>query len=409
MGRRGGLRTWISLIVAGAIGLAAPAAWAQTIIRRAPDPQLREEPRRVPLVLTPTLTVEQEYNDNILLNNNDKRWDFITRFTPGLALEVEQPLYRLAAEYSFSAEIFAREPSLNRAFDVHNFFLDGRYRVSPQLTLNLSDTFIFTTSTNLLGAEAVATGRTRGYSNGLSGWAGWQFDPRTAARAGGSWTLLRFDESDLQDSDVYRVDVALDRALTRRLTGTLGYEFGFFDIDREEELTTHTPRLGATYRFTETLTGSVLGGPTLEVTDRGTRVTPQVTARLAQRLKWGLLSADYSRTLGTAAGLGGTTVNQSVGAYALLSTLMKGLTVEFGPRYSIVKSHDDRIDIQSLILPLLATYRFTPWLALVASYNFFQQRSDSRITDTAQAFLATDVDQNRVSIGLQVGYPIRFD
>jgi hypothetical protein len=403
-----GLPAWAGVIVACVIGLAAPAAWAQAT-QRPPDPKQLEGPRRVPLTLTPTLTLEEEYNDNILLNNNDKRWDFITRFTPGLALEVERPIYRLTAAYSFSAEIFARESSLNRAFDVHNFILDGFYRASPRLTLILSDTFTFTTSTNLLGTEGVATGRSRGFSNALSGGAAWQFDPRTTLRGGASWTVLRFDRSELQDSDVYRASADVDRALTHRLSGSLGYEFGFLDVEREEELTTHTPRLSLTYRFTETLTGSVVGGPTFEVTDSGTRVTPAVTASLRQRLKWGSLGADYSRTVGTAAGLGGTTVNQSVGASALLTTPLKGLTVGFGPRYSIAESDDDRIDVKSFSLPLSATYRFTRWLALVASYQFFQQRSHSRITDVAGASLANDVDQNRISIGLQFGYPIRFD
>src|SRR3989442_10056034 len=55
---------------------------------------------------------------------------------------------------------------------------------------------------------------------------------------------------------------------------------------------------------------------TFEVSDRDNRVTPTVSASLRQRLKWGFLSADYSRTLGTAAGLGGPTINQSVGAPA---------------------------------------------------------------------------------------------
>jgi len=400
------------VIVACAIGLAAPAAWAQAT-RRPADPQPLEGPRLAPLVLRPTLTLEEEYNDNVLLNNNDKRWDFITRFTPGLALEVEQPVYRLSAAYSFSAEIFAREPGLTHVFDQHRFILDGLYRVSPPLTLNLSDTFSLTTNTNLLAAEGVATGRSRGYSNALSGGAAWQFDPRTTLRGGASWTVLRFERRELRGSDVYRANVDVDRALTRRLNVTLGYEFGFLDVEREENLTTHTPRLGLTYRFTETLTGSVVGGPTFEVSDRDNRVTPTVSASLRQRLKWGFLSADYSRTLGTAAGLGGPTINQSVGASAQLATLTKGLTVEFGPRYSIVESQDDRnpdrIDVKSLSLPLSATYRFTRWLALVASYQFFHQRSDSRITDVAGASLANDVDQNRISIGLQFGYPIRFD
>jgi len=88
-------------------------------------------PRRAPLTLTPTLTIEEEYNDNILSNNDDRRWDFITRFTPAIALEWESAIHRLAAAYSFSAELFAREPGRNHIFDRRDFFLDPLYRVDP--------------------------------------------------------------------------------------------------------------------------------------------------------------------------------------------------------------------------------------------------------------------------------------
>jgi hypothetical protein len=397
------------------VTLLAPEAGAQGARRplqpgQPQDPQDLQQPRRAPMTLTPTLTITEEYNDNVFLNNDFKEWDFITGFTPGFTFEVEQPTYRLAAAYSFTAEIYARNPGLNHAFDRHSLAADALWRPTPRLTLSAFETFAFTTDTNLVAPEGVATGRDRAWSNSLGGAASWQLDPRTTLRGGGSWTVIRFDSDDLRDSDAYRLDVAVDRTLTPRLTGSLSYEVAFFNIDREQDVMTHTPRVGAIYRFTETLTGVLRVGPTFEIEEDGDMfILPAITASLRQRTAWGSVGADYNSTVGTAGGLGGTTFNQSIGATAQITTLMRGLVVEFGPRYSIVESRDDEIDVRSFTLPLSATYRITPWMALVGSYTFFHQRSDSRITDDAGFALAADADQNRVWVGVQFGLPVRFD
>jgi len=395
-----------ALVVAGL----APCAGAQEPFRRPRDPQELQEPRRAPLTVTPSLTVAEEYNDNILLNNDDRRWDVITQFSPGIALEVGSPTYRLTGSYFFTAEVFARHPELNHAFDRHHLTLDGVWRPTPRLTLTLGELFSFSTDTNLITTEGVATGRDRAFSNALTLGAAWLLDPRTTLRGGVGWALLRFDRRELIDSDTYRADAAVDHAFTPRVTGTGAYEVARFVIQREPDVTTHTPRLGVRYRFTETLTGVLLAGPTVELIEGdGTRVTPAITAGLHQRFRWGTLSADYTRAVGTAGGLGGPTVNQSVGLFAQLTTLARGLVVEAGPRYSRVESHDDRIDVDAVTVPLQLTYRMTSWAALVVSYVLFHQRSDTRLLTPAGTPLANDVDQNRFRVGLQLGLPVRLD
>jgi hypothetical protein len=400
-------------VVLCTLALAAPGAEAQalrpTLDRPTLDPQQREGPRRAPLTLTPSLGIEEEYDDNVLLNNEDRRWDFITRFRPGLTVEAEEPRWRLAGAYSFSAELYARNPHLSRAFDAHDLALEALWRATPHVTLTLTDTFAFSTATNLLAPEGVATGRNDALSNGLAGGAAWDLSRLATLRGGASWTAQRFERQELRDSDVWRVDVAAERALGPQVRGVLGYEGAVFDIEDEDEVTAHTPRIGLTYRFTEHLTGTLNGGPTFEVRDDDTRITPALRAGLQQRVAWGVLGLDITRGLGTAGGLGGTTVNESVGGLVQVTTLRKGLTVEFGPRYSIVESHDDDIDVRSLTLPVSAAYRFTPWLALVASYTFFSQRSDSTLTTSAGTPVANDVDQNRLAVGVTLGYPVRFD
>jgi len=398
--------------------LAASPAAAQFPLLQQPgqpgaflDPQELEPTRRAPLTIVPSFTLSEEYNDNVFLDNGNRKSDFITGFTPGIAISYERPTYRLAAGYNFTAELFAKETEESHAFDRQNFFLDTMWKVDPFLTLSLTDTFIFSTDTNLIAKESVATGRDRSSSNVLGVGAAYQLTEFWTLRGGASYTLERFSRSGLQDSDVYRVNVGADRRLSSRLTVGAGYEFGYFDIDNEEKTTTHTPRIGATWRATDTITLALSGGPTFEIRNSGdTRVTPAITASYAQRVWFGSVGLSYDRSVGTASGLGGPTDDDIVSGYINVTTLMRGLTVQFLPRYSNIQSpHSDKVDIQSLTLALAASYRITDWVAVIGGYQFFHQRSDSTAVSSNGLAIANDADQNRLFFGLTFGYPIKFD
>jgi hypothetical protein len=378
---------------------------------RGVGPQELQAPRRAPLTFTPSITVAEEYNDNIFLDNRNRESDFITTFTPGFSLNAASETYDIAASYYFTSELYAKNSNLSHAFDRHALSLDALYRVDPRTTLTLTDTFTFDTNTNVVSAEGVATGRDRAWGNSLALGASWQADPRTTLHGGVAWSVLRFQREDLIDSDVYRADVGVDRTLTPRLSGSLSYEFDFFDIEQQDNVYAHIPRAGVTYRFTPTLTGALSAGPIIEIPENGdTRITPAVSASLRQRLAWGAVGLTYDRALGTAGGLGGPTENQTIGAYLEVTTVLKGLTLDVNPRYSIVESaFGNAIDVDGFTMPVTATYRFTPWLAVVGSYIFFHQRSDSTVTTTTGTALANDVDQNRLWLGVQLGYPIRFE
>ena len=375
------------------------------------DPQELEQPRRAPFTITPSITITGEYNDNIFIDNSHKVSDFILGFTPGLALAIERPTYRLAAAYNFTAEIFAKETNESNAFNRQNFFLDTLWRVDPFVTLSLTDTFIFSNDTNLISREAVATGRDRSLSNVLGAGVAWQVAPLWLLRSDLSWTTERFNASDLQDSDVYRVAVTAERRFSRQITGDVGYEFGYFDVQREEKTTTHTPRVGISWQPTATISLTLRGGPSFEIKDNGdTRVTPAVSAAYRQRLSFGAVGLSYDKAIGTAGGLGGTTDNQLISGFVDVTTLLRGLVIQFLPRYAIEESpNSSAIDVQSFTMALQATYRLTSWMSLIGGYQFFRQRSDSTALNSAGNTIANDADQNRLFFGLTFGYPIRFD
>jgi len=374
------------------------------------DAQNLEPLRKAPLTILPSLTITGEYNDNIFLDNHNRVSDFILGLTPGLAVVYERPTYRLTAGYNFTAELFATETQQSHAFDRQNFWLDSRWRVDPQLTFTLSDAFIYSADTNLVSTSGVATGSNRSYSNNLAGGVAWQLDPFWTLRANAGWTLERFG-SGLEDSDVYRIGVGAERRLTPLLTGTTGYEFAYFNIKGEPNFVTHTPRIGARWQVTETIGLSLSAGPSFELREDGqTHVTPAVSAGYSQRVPFGALGLSYDRSIGTAAGLGGPTDDDLITGYVTVTTLLRGLTIQFLPRYSVVESpHGNRIDIRAFTAALYTTYRLTDWVSLIGGYQFFHQRSDSTVVTRIGTPIAADADQNRVFVGVQFGYPIRID
>jgi len=362
---------------------------------------------RGPFMIIPTLTIAQEYNDNVFLNNANRKSDYITHASPGLRVVMESPGYRLSGGYFATAEKYLHETQLDSLFHTQGLFIESTYLVTPLVTLTFNDTLTASDYTNTASAEGIATGRTRAVSNTLAPGVTWQIDPRTSLGFLGSYTLQRFHSNNAHDSDVYGLNVNLNYDLTRRLRGTIGYQVSYLDIEGQAGTTAQSPRAGLTYQFTPTLTGSVSGGPTF-ITGSEDKVSGAGTVSLTQRLAFGSASAFYDRSIAVAGGLGGPTENQSVGGVLRVTTLAQGLTLDLAPTYTTSNSvGQGRIDVNALRVVARANYQVTPWMGLLVSYNFFQQHTESALTATG--LTVNDVDQNRVFLGLQFGFPIRKD
>jgi len=132
-------------IVGIAFCLLASHAWARNLDRGARAtshrrlapgrPEFLKAPsappaERGPVTLRPSISVSEEYNDNVSLNNQTRQWDLITGFSPAITLFVTRPSYELRGGYSFTAELYERESHLNNAFDRQNFVATGLYRAA---------------------------------------------------------------------------------------------------------------------------------------------------------------------------------------------------------------------------------------------------------------------------------------
>jgi hypothetical protein len=360
------------------------------------------------VTLTPSLSVSEEFNDNIFSDNENRQWDFITSFTPALALYVNGPAYQLNAGYSFSADIYARESSLSNAFARQNLVASGFYQLTPRLMVTASEAFTYDANSNAFSTQNFSAGSQESWTNHLSPGVSWQMTPLNNLSLRATYDLLRYGgEGSAVDSDTYSFQGTLTHAFTPRFSGNVGYNFTYRDPRGEDDSTTHTPTVGFSYVLTPTLTASITGGASITELGGDTFVTPTGTVTLVQVFSFGLASLQYSRGVGVAGGLGGTNDTQTVSGTLTLSTLLRDLFVVLRPTYSeseSLSSDDSRsVDVKSFTLYLGARYQLAQYVTVFGGYTFLLQRTGGSSANQV------DIDQNRVRVGLQFGYPINFD
>jgi hypothetical protein len=365
---------------------------------------LAVQTQRGPITLVPSISVSEEYNDNLFSDNNNRQADFITGFNPGLTLLVNRPNFELSAGYSFSAEIYAKETSFSGPFNRQTFLGTSLYRVSPRLTFSLADAFLYDRNGNI--TTQGPTGRQESWTNTFTPAMAWQMTPRSSLNLNATYAAVRFPGNGTGvDSDSYGFQTALGYTFTPRFTGTLGYGFNYLDFKQGDDSITHTPAVGFVYRLTPTLTGIVTGGPAITEIGGRTSVSPAGTVSLTQTFLWGSASVQYTRSVGTG-GFGGTNDTQAASG-TLAVVALRGLTLAFTPTYttsdSVNSQQGGQVDVQTFTLGLSALYQISRFVSVFAGYNFLHQRTGGSSSEQA------NIDQNRARVGVQFGYPINFD
>lgn len=101
------------------------------------------EPAFAKLEITPSVSVGEEYNDNIYLTETDREDDFITKISPAISLKYAiQPL-DLSLDYSLNFKFYGNHSDLNETSigEVQTVQFKNQYRPLKLLFIDLSDTY----------------------------------------------------------------------------------------------------------------------------------------------------------------------------------------------------------------------------------------------------------------------------
>ena len=331
------------------------------------------------IVATPSLTISEEYDDNIRLTAKNPQRDFISALRPGLRLEVKDHPWYLTLAGSVRGELFAKHSELNN-YDNQEGSASFEFRPERPFSLSLTDTFTRSTNPALVAPEAgIATGRFTSTSNAITPAATYQFTPRTGLRFQYTFGILRFDSPDARDSDTHEAIATLQHQFTPRTSGDISYTFTRFKVEGSPDRDAHSPRLGIVFAYSPTVkfvtsTGVVF----LEQEDGSEEVTLASSTRYEQEFKQGRFSIGYERNAGVAGLLGVTSVSQSVTAAASYQPI-RSLTLAVDTSLAETESSGPsrtRVDFLTFLGGLRISYQLLRWLSLEASYRY--QRQDDR-------------------------------
>ena len=79
--------------------------------------------------------------------------------------------------------------------------------------------------------------------------------------------------------------------------------------------------------------------------------------------------------------------------------MLGGVNLTLAPRYTTAKS--STVNAKTFALDLAASYTINRWASMFGSYALLHQRSRGSVGS-----IAGDIDQNRLSFGLLVRYPV---
>jgi hypothetical protein len=335
--------------------------------------------------------VGEVYDDNLFSTPTRRRADFISRFSPALEAGYRSAPLTLLARYGFDAEIYAQHPELNDAQARQEASVELQGRPTPTLRLALTGAFLETQTAGELNVETgLSAGRVRAQRMSLATSAGWQLGPRTEATA----------EGETADDEVaggistrtYTAGVRLERELTPRDAGRVGYTFRRFVFDGAETRTAQAALVGWRHVFTPRTSLLLDAGARLS----DSSVSPEVSASLRHRLQRGELSLTYVRTETTAIGQVGTLTAESVTALAAWEARR---SLRFRAAPGIFRTEQAGFEAMVYGLNLEASYQLTRGIALEATYGFTLQRGSTAATTPPDPEIARNIVVLRITFG----------
>jgi hypothetical protein len=360
---------------------------------------------------TPSLTVDERYDDNIFGVANNEISDFITQFTPEFSLAYDTAVFNFLLGYRVTGEIYADHSELDNFGENQRGRLEFGYRASPVLTLGLSafaartndPTSFLQPAPTSVGAPptpggvvpppTVTLGRQTSYQYGLTASASYQFDPRWSGVA--SYSFSGVDQDGTGSSTEHIGSVGARYQLTREDQLSATVSGGVLKAENESAVSVVTLLPGWSREWSERLTTNLAAGP--QFTDGNLDVA--VNASLSYHIQRELsLFVGYSFETSLAVGESGAQTVSALSAGLSYQPLRELTARVYGAwnRSSPLQDTSSAETTDTYSAGLSVSYLINRWLTAFFSYQFSLSTNGDSIRN------------NEVTVGLTASYPIPF-
>ena len=347
--------------------------------------------------LAPSLTVNEGYDDNINLSSGSKDSGFTTTVIPQLMLSYKTVNADLSFSYQASAQFVNGQSVLNTVS--HLASLNSRYQLSQTTQLQIQDGFAYSPDATVINPTGVVTARTNQYSNSVSATVSQKLSALTSVNVMYTYSILRYESSDLVDSDAHGVQLTMSQEFTHAdtINTTIGINYFIFDTGDSEK--TYLLSLGWMHHFSKTFSLNATGGANL-FQDTNNHYTPSGLFNVVMEKSWKHTSAILTaqQNLGVSGGVvSGIVVNQAV-----ILSIQERLTQKLGANLSGIYATNKSVSGSAINTVTYSgvvgfDYQILVWLKGQMQYTYYQQDSHGTASDT--------IRRNQGFLGLRATLP----
>ena len=202
------------------------------------------------VIITPKISISEEYDDNIFLTKDNPDSDWITTVSPGIGIDIESNKNGLELDYTFGWVRYFNKTSNDNMR--HSGYLKFWQKLAEHLKFNLEDRYLKSDDifdenlTPILPSQRISNNRSRYQRNDATANIEYEFGPNSKFTAGYVYNILDNQDPTLQDVTEKGPFVGLSHSFDSKNSVAFDYRFAEYDY---------------------TQSGSSEAGPDIEVQD----------------------------------------------------------------------------------------------------------------------------------------------
>ena len=206
---------------------------------------------------TPSISLREEYDDNIDLTADDEEEDFITTITPGISLGYDTERLKLSLDYRFIAYFYMHNSSENDTS--HNAQLDSTLTILRDiLFLKVTDSYSRVTIDQR--RQVVQDNRNVNTTDlnrfTVNPYLEYPLSGTLKVKTGYTYENIWYKEEEGDDEEIHLATAGLIKEISPKLTASLFYSYSIHDLKNDgdnEDYNGQDVVLGASYQLTQKL------------------------------------------------------------------------------------------------------------------------------------------------------------
>lgn len=204
---------------------------------------------------TPSLSISEEYTDNVFLTENNEEYDYITSISPGFTFQIFEKRYGASLSYNPSYVHYDRFRENNTWRQNASF--SGWSDLSKHTKLTINDTFVRTEDPVSEEDATVRRNREPYYTNSTSVSLDHKFSERDSIGLGYLYSFLENKDPDIEDNERHSPSITYSHKFNPYLSLDTSVSYIRGDFEVSDNFDNWNGSITLANKFTKYLSGSI--------------------------------------------------------------------------------------------------------------------------------------------------------